>query len=147
MQQPFLASAVMRLPVRPVTDASWCRTAATDGYHIFYNPQWVAKLREDVTASIRQQEWVESQVKDAPQATDKEAEEFYQKNPQQFEKAEQVRASHILIALQKDAEESVVAEKKKAAEAIIARVKAGEAFDKLANRVRVRVSVGPDPEA
>ena len=47
MQQPFLASAVMRLPVRPVTDASWCRTAATDGYHIFYNPQWVAKLRED----------------------------------------------------------------------------------------------------
>ncbi len=94
--------------------------------------QTLAKLREDVTASIRQQEWVESQVKDAPQATDKEAEEFFQKNPQQFEKAEQVRASHILIALQKDAEESVVAEKKKAAEAIIARVKAGEAFDKLA---------------
>ena len=94
--------------------------------------QTVAKLREDVTASIRQQEWVESQVKDAPQATDKDAEEFFQKNPQQFEKAEQVRASHILVALQKDAEESVVAEKKKAAEAIVARVKAGEAFDKLA---------------
>jgi parvulin-like peptidyl-prolyl isomerase len=94
--------------------------------------QTVGKLREDVTGSIRQQEWVESQIKDAPQATDKEAEEFFQKNPQQFEKAEQVRASHILVALQKDAEESVVAEKKKAAEAIVARVKAGEAFDKLA---------------
>lgn len=94
--------------------------------------QTVAKLREDVTTSIRQQEWVESQVKDAPQATDKDAEEFFQKNPQQFEKAEQVRASHILVALQKDAEEAVVAEKKKAAEAIVARVKAGEAFDKLA---------------
>jgi predicted metal-dependent peptidase len=47
MQQPFLASAVMRLPVRPVTGASWCPTAATDGYHVFYNPQWVADLRED----------------------------------------------------------------------------------------------------
>lgn len=47
MQQPFLASAVMRLPVRPVKGASWCRTAATDGYHIFYNPQWIATLRED----------------------------------------------------------------------------------------------------
>ena len=94
--------------------------------------QTVGKLREDVTGSIRQQEWVESQIKDAPKATDKEAEEFFQKNPQQFEKAEQVRASHILVALQKDAEESVVAEKKKAAEAIVARVKAGEAFDKLA---------------
>lgn len=47
LQQPFLASAVMRLPVRSVAGASWCRTAATDGYHIFYNPQWVANLRED----------------------------------------------------------------------------------------------------
>ena len=94
--------------------------------------QSIAKLREDVTASIRQQEWVESQVKDAPKATDKDAEEFFQKNPQQFEKPEQVRASHILLSLQKDAEESVVSEKRKAAEAIAARVKAGEAFDKLA---------------
>jgi predicted metal-dependent peptidase len=47
MQQPFLASAVMRLPVRPVSGAPWCRTAATDGYHIFYNPQWLAHLRDD----------------------------------------------------------------------------------------------------
>ena len=47
MQQPFLASALMRLPVRPVIDAPWCRTAATDGYHIFYNPQWISGLRED----------------------------------------------------------------------------------------------------
>jgi parvulin-like peptidyl-prolyl isomerase len=94
--------------------------------------QSIAKLREDVTASIRQQEWVESQVKDAPKATDKDAEEFFEKNPQQFEKPEQVRASHILLSLQKDAEESVVSEKRKAAEAIAARVKAGEAFDKLA---------------
>jgi peptidyl-prolyl cis-trans isomerase C len=94
--------------------------------------QTVAKLREDVTASIRQQEWVESQVKDAPKATDKEAEEFFEKNPQQFEKPEQVRASHILVSVQKDAEEAVVTEKKKAAEAILTRVKGGEAFEKLA---------------
>ena len=46
LQQPFLASAVMRLPVRSVSGAAWCPTAATDGYHIFYNPQWVATLSE-----------------------------------------------------------------------------------------------------
>ncbi len=46
MEQPFLASALMRLPIRPVQGAAWCRTAATDGYHIFYNPRWVADLRE-----------------------------------------------------------------------------------------------------
>jgi peptidyl-prolyl cis-trans isomerase C len=103
--------------------------------------QTIAKLREDVTASIRQQEWVESQVKDAPKATDKDAEEFFEKNPQQFEKPEQVRASHILVSVQKDAEESVVTEKKKAAEAILTRVKAGEAFEKLA------VELSEDPSA
>jgi predicted metal-dependent peptidase len=46
LQQPFLASALMRLPVRAVPDSDWCRTAATDGYHIFYNPKWVADLKD-----------------------------------------------------------------------------------------------------
>jgi predicted metal-dependent peptidase len=46
LQQPFLASALMRLPLREVESASWCPTAATDGYHIFYNPRWVYTLRD-----------------------------------------------------------------------------------------------------
>lgn len=46
LQQPFLASAVMRLPVRSAPGAVWCPTAATDGYHIFYNPHWVSTLTE-----------------------------------------------------------------------------------------------------
>jgi len=46
LQQPFLATALMRLPVREVDEASWCRTAATDGYHIFFNPRWVARLND-----------------------------------------------------------------------------------------------------
>ena len=46
LQQPFLASALMRLPLRAAPDMPWCPTAATDGYHIFYNPQWVATLSD-----------------------------------------------------------------------------------------------------
>ena len=46
LMQPFLATALMRLPVRELDDASWCRTAATDGYHIFFNPRWVARLSD-----------------------------------------------------------------------------------------------------
>ena len=46
LQQPFLATALMRLPLREVEGASWCPTAATDGYHIFYNPRWVHTLRD-----------------------------------------------------------------------------------------------------
>ena len=66
---------------------------------------------------------------------DKDAEEFYKKNPDQFKQPEQVRASHILVKLEKDAKPEVVAEKEKAAKAIAARVKKGEAFDKLAQEL------------
>ena len=46
LSQPFLATALMRLPVREVAQTRWCPTAATDGYHLFYNPAWVAGLAD-----------------------------------------------------------------------------------------------------
>lgn len=46
LAQPFLATAVMRLPIRECDGASWCPTMATDGYHIFYNPGWTGALRD-----------------------------------------------------------------------------------------------------
>lgn len=97
--------------------------------------QTLEKLTSDIRASLRQQNWIEEQIKDAPKATDADAEEFYAKNPQQFEKPEQVRASHILIAVAKDAAADLVSEKQKTAEAIADRVKKGEAFDKLASEL------------
>ena len=90
------------------------------------------KIREDIRSYLKQQAWVKEQIKDAPKATDADAEEFYTKNPEQFKKPEQVRASHILLSVAADAPEATVQEKQKAAAAIAARVKAGEAFDKLA---------------
>jgi len=94
--------------------------------------QSVEKIREDIRSYLKQQNWVQDQVKDAPKASDADAKEFYAKNPDQFKKTEQVRASHILIAVAADAKPEQVEEKKKAAEAIAVRVKGGEAFDKLA---------------
>ncbi len=93
------------------------------------------KLKSDIQDSLKKQQWVEDQVKDTPKATDEEVEDFYKKNPQQFQKPEQVRASHILVSLGKDAAAEQVAEKQKKAEEILARVKAGEAFDKLAKEL------------
>ena len=46
LRQPFLASALMRLPLRDATDRAWCTTMATDGYHIYYDAGWVAKLTQ-----------------------------------------------------------------------------------------------------
>jgi predicted metal-dependent peptidase len=50
LAHPFLAHPVMRLPLRPVRLADWCPTAATDGYHIFFNPDWIDSLDD---AAIR----------------------------------------------------------------------------------------------
>ncbi len=44
LRQPFLASAIMRLPIKDASPHSWCKTMATDGYHIFYNANWTSKL-------------------------------------------------------------------------------------------------------
>ena len=44
LRQPFLAGALMRLPVRAIDGFSWCPTMATDGYHLFFNPRWVETL-------------------------------------------------------------------------------------------------------
>ena len=44
LAHPFLATALMRLPLCEVVGQGWCATAATDGYHIFYNPDWIAGL-------------------------------------------------------------------------------------------------------
>ena len=46
LSHPFLATSVMRLPVREVVKVPWCRTAATDGYHLFYNPDWMGGLTD-----------------------------------------------------------------------------------------------------
>jgi predicted metal-dependent peptidase len=44
LRQPFLASAIMRLPIKDATLYTWCQTMATDGYHIFYNSNWANAL-------------------------------------------------------------------------------------------------------
>ncbi len=96
------------------------------------NGQTVEGLKESIRSSLRQQHWVESQVKAGPPLTDKDAEEFFQKNPDQFKKPEQVRASHILISVPEDASPDVVVAKQKVADAVAARVKKGEDFAKVA---------------
>jgi predicted metal-dependent peptidase len=46
LRQPFLASAIMRLPIKDATVYGWCKTMATDGYHIFFNANWVVNLSQ-----------------------------------------------------------------------------------------------------
>jgi peptidyl-prolyl cis-trans isomerase C len=97
--------------------------------------QTIEKVKTGMRERLKQEHWIDEQIKGKAEVTEAEAEEFYKKNPDQFKSPEQVRASHILIAVPQDAKPDVVVEKEKAAQAIAARVKKGEAFDKLAKEL------------
>ncbi len=47
LNQPYLASAVARLPLIPVNNSDHVPTMATDGYHIFVNPSFCDKYTEE----------------------------------------------------------------------------------------------------
>lgn len=97
--------------------------------------QTLDAVKENISSNLRQQHWVEEQIKGKDEVTDADAETFYKANPDQFKQPEQVRASHILIMVPEDAKPEVVIEKEKAAQAVLKRVKGGEAFDKVADEV------------
>jgi len=90
------------------------------------------RLRTDTRDNLLISKMMQDAVATTPGASDAEAKEFYEKNPDKFKQTEQVRASHILIRVDEGASP---AEKQKArarAEAILKRAKAGEDFAKLA---------------
>ncbi len=92
-------------------------------------------LKGDIRSSLRKQLWIDDQIKGKVEISDAEADDYYKKNPTRFDQPEQVRASHILIQVEKDAKPEVVEEKKKQAQAIADRVKKGEDFSKLAEQL------------
>jgi peptidyl-prolyl cis-trans isomerase C len=97
--------------------------------------QTLDKLKENIRANLRQQHWVDEQLKGKDEVADAEAEDYYKKNPEKFQAPEKIRASHILLALPQDAKPETVQEKEKAAKAVLDRVKKGEDFAKVAEEV------------
>ena len=93
------------------------------------------KVKTGLRDRLREEHWIDAQIKDKVKVSDKDAEEFYKKNPDKFKSPEQVRASHILVKVDADAKPEVVVEKQKAAQAIADRVKKGEDFATLAKEL------------
>ena len=95
----------------------------------------IDKVKSGLRDRLREEHWIDDQVKDQVKVSDSDAEDFYKKNPDKFKKPEEVRASHILVKVEADAKPEVVVEKQKAAQKIADRVKKGEDFAALAKQI------------
>ena len=107
--------------------------AATFEAQIKKSGQTPEKIRENIRHQLAQQQWLERQVGDSANVTPQEVEKFYKDGPpSQFDVPEMVAASHILVAVRRDAppEDALAAENKVIS--INDRLKKGEKFADVA---------------
>jgi len=78
------------------------------------------------------QKFIDNELVQKITVSDKEIKTYYDSNPDFFRQSEQVRASHILIKVDPQAEESQKAEARKALEKIQLKLKEGDDFSALA---------------
>lgn len=90
------------------------------------------QLRSDVRKQLGIKKLLDKEVMSKVSIPDKEARKFYDENPDKFQEPETVHAAHVLIAVDKDADDKTRAEKKKEAEKVLADAKAGKDFAELA---------------
>jgi peptidyl-prolyl cis-trans isomerase C len=89
-------------------------------------------FRKDARVDISVNKVVEAELSTIPGPSDAEARDFYTKNPDRFKEEEAVRASHILIRVDPNADASTKAKAKATIDTVLKKAKAGEDFAKLA---------------
>lgn len=91
-----------------------------------------AKLREEIRKQLGVMKLLEKDVFTKVVADDKAAKKYYDENPDQFAEPEAVRASHVLVKVEKGADEAAKKEARKEIEKVLADAKAGKDFAALA---------------
>lgn len=94
----------------------------------------VDSLKSDAWADLSVNKVMETAVSNIPGPTDAEAKDFYDKNPDKFKQGEQVRASHILVRVEPNADEKTKARAKAEIDSVLKQLKAGGDFAKLAQQ-------------
>ena len=94
----------------------------------------VAQLKADARNDMTINKLVEAELATTPAATDVDAKDFYDKNPDQFKQPETARASHILIMVDEKADDATRKAARAKADDILKRAKAGEDFAALAKQ-------------
>ena len=89
---------------------------------------------EEISNRILTKALIDEKVNKNVTITDKEIEEYYKNNQDEFKIPEKAKVSHILIKIDPEATAKVKEEKKSKAEEILAKAKAGEDFSALAKQ-------------
>lgn len=82
----------------------------------------VAQKLEDLKKRVVVEAYLKKKVEDQSTLSDEEIKKFYEQNKEKFRSGEQVRASHILVKTEKEAQD------------LLARIKAGDKFEELAQK-------------
>jgi peptidyl-prolyl cis-trans isomerase C len=92
----------------------------------------VERLKADTRTDLAISKMMDAQVASVGEATDADAQDFYDKNPEKFKQGEQVRASHILLLVDEQADEAKRTKARTDMEALLKKARAGEDFGNLA---------------
>ena len=90
------------------------------------------QLRTDARIQLTIEKMMQAQVATLAAATDAEARQFYESNPDKFQQPETVRASHILLRVDPKAAEAARAEARTKIDGLLKRARSGEDFAALA---------------
>jgi peptidyl-prolyl cis-trans isomerase C len=92
------------------------------------------KLRADIQEDMVVAKLIEGQLGPISAVTPAQLNDFYSKNPEQFQQAERVRASHILLQFPPNADAAAKEQVRARAADILKQVKAGQDFAALAKQ-------------
>jgi len=91
-------------------------------------------LKSDARTDLSVNKVMDTAVANVPGPTDAEAKDFYEKNPDKFKQDEQVRASHILVRVDPNADAKTKARAKSEIDSVLKQLKSGGDFAKLAQQ-------------
>jgi peptidyl-prolyl cis-trans isomerase C len=104
----------------------------------------VEQLRTDALNDMLVGNMLQTEVAPKVTVTPEQVNDFYQKNPSQFQQPERVRASHILVSFPQNADEAAKKDARAKAAEILKEVKAGKDFAALAKQHSTDPGSGPN---
>lgn len=90
------------------------------------------QIRADARSDMAVGKLIENEIAEKATLKPEQVQEFYDKNPDQFQQPERVRASHILITVPQGADDAAKTEARTKAEQVLKDLKAGKDFAALA---------------